>query len=92
MQTRPRLYSTAKNPPIASKAVCPVQEEKGHVSPYLTWVHQSDGFCYYKCESCGWIKPDQKENETKKIRPAIGLTILLNLLFILLILHSGALK
>ena len=44
----------------SAKAVCLAKEENGHAQAYLTWCHQGDGFNYYKCEMCGWIKPDMK--------------------------------
>ncbi len=44
------------------KNVCIGEGEGLHKEMYLTWVHQSDGTCYYKCELCGWIKlEDNKE-------------------------------
>jgi len=49
--------NTAKEPQ-AQKQECLAKKENGHHQAYLTWVHQGDGFNYYKCISCGWIKPD----------------------------------
>ena len=40
---------------------CSAEKEGGHSEAYLTWVHQADGFCYWRCDVCGWIKPDMKK-------------------------------
>jgi len=41
---------------------CLAEKENGHQAMYLTWVHQADGTCYYKCEMCGWIAIDTNRN------------------------------
>lgn len=47
----------------AAKNICLAKEENGHAEAYLTWVHQSDGTNYFKCEMCGWIKFDNTKYE-----------------------------
>jgi hypothetical protein len=36
----------------------------------MTWVHQADGFAYWICETCGWIKPEWKQ--VPKDEPILG--------------------
>ena len=43
------------------QAVCLAEKEGGHEEAYLTWVHQKGGLCYFRCDSCGWIKLDTKD-------------------------------
>ena len=51
-----------ENESKAAANICLAEKEHGHKRMYLVWVHQADGFCYYKCEMCGWIEPDNKES------------------------------
>lgn len=47
------------------KNECLAEKENGHENMYLSWVHQKDGTCYYKCEMCGWITYDDEIKKAK---------------------------
>lgn len=45
---------------------CLAEKENGHSITYMTWVHQSDGYNYFKCEMCGFIRPDISTGKLSK--------------------------
>lgn len=57
---------------VASQQECLAKKENNHEQMYLSWKLQGDGFNYYYCSMCGWIKPDLKspviESELKKAK------------------------
>ena len=50
---------------MGKERICLNKQENNHAEAYLTWVHQSDGTSYYKCETCGWIKSDTESLEDR---------------------------
>ena len=67
MTTKPTAKQDSREE-VAMSAECLAKKENNHEQMYLNWRHQGDGFNYYYCSMCGWIKPDLESPVITKYR------------------------